>query len=116
VFVTRPRPYVQPALAFSPCKLLPPASDGNGLMSVVELRVQFTPKLMLICAGAPSLYVAAEKSPERSADVGTVENASYGVLPRLPFHPAKKNHLLPPLKILGIFNGPPRKEPKCDWL
>src|SRR5258708_3155715 len=54
----------------------------------------------------------AEKSPDRSASVGTVENASYGVLPRLPFQPAKKNHLLPPLKIFGMFSGPPRKAPK----
>ena len=32
----------------------------------------------------------AEKSPVRSAAVGTVENASYGELPRLPFQPTKK--------------------------
>jgi hypothetical protein len=49
--------------------------------------------------------------PARSAAVGTVEYSSNGVLPREPFHPAKKNHLLPPLKILGMFRGPPTKAP-----
>src|SRR5437879_2628663 len=69
-----------------------------------------------ICTGWPSLYVAPEKSPLRSPSVGTVENASYGELPRDPFHPPKKNHLFPPLNILGMFSGPPTFTPKRGWL
>src|SRR5713101_1348313 len=155
MFVTRPFPYVHPALALSPCVPVPPASEGKGFTMLLELRDQFSPKLMLFCerrlppplppppppppngpnsfcrplnryccpvlglkiwTGLPSLYVAAEKLPPRSSIVGTVENASYGVLPRDPFHPPKKNHLLPPLRILGMFSGPPMLTPKRAWL
>src|ERR1700740_1187670 len=83
----------------------PLAWQAAGLMVLLRLGTK-------IWTGLPSLYVALEKSPLRSAMVGTVEKASYGELPRLPFHPAKKNVLFPPLKILGMFKGPPRNAPK----
>src|SRR5712691_11631258 len=49
MFVMRPFPYVQPALAFSPCVFVPPASDGKGFTMLLELRDQFSPKLILFC-------------------------------------------------------------------
>src|SRR5207249_8752109 len=35
--------------AFSPCVLLPPAREGNGFTMSLELRAQFSPKLILLC-------------------------------------------------------------------
>ncbi len=49
-----------------------------------------------IWTGAPLFNVVWEKLPERSGCVGTVENASYGELPRTPVHPAKKKFFLLP--------------------
>ena len=50
MLLTRPFLYIQPALAFSPCVPVLPASEGNGFTRLFELRDQFSPKLMLFCA------------------------------------------------------------------
>src|SRR6266700_4968740 len=53
MFVTRPFPYVHPALAFKPCVPVPPASEGKGFTILFELRDQFKPKLILFCERRP---------------------------------------------------------------
>src|SRR4029077_3324597 len=89
--------------------VVPPGWQEVGLIAELTFGTK-------IWTGLPSLYFALEKLPLRSGIVGTVEKASYGLLPRDPFHPPKKNHLLPPLKIFGMFSGPPTFAPKRDWL
>src|SRR5260370_38711981 len=56
----------------------------------------------------------AEKSPLRSACVGTVLVSGSGIESLLPSPPKNQNTLFFPLKTFGIHNGPPAVRP--HWL
>src|SRR5260370_41836959 len=56
----------------------------------------------------------AEKSPLRSACVGTVLVSGSGIESLMPSQPKNQNTLFFPLKTFGIHNGPPAGRP--PWL
>src|SRR5579864_5373619 len=56
-----------------------------------------------------------EKSPDRSASVGTVATFLYGFLARVAKYETKKKVLVSFSSSFGILSGPPTTRLKRDW-